>query len=209
MTDKNASILLASGNIRSPRGRLSYPYLFTPQPPRRGQVQKPDAKLKYTTTLLLPPGVDLTVAKKAVADAAKEKFGDKLQDELFLKKFKLPFIKAEEVMKDFNGWTVLRLSSVNKPGVIDHRGQAITEPREVYAGRWAFVSMNPFAYDVEGNRGVSFGVINVQLLEHDTPLAASNVQAEKEFAPVEIDGETQSTQPSANSAPKTAADIFG
>lgn len=207
MTDRNKAILLASGNIRSPRGKLSYPYLFSPQPPRRGEVQKPDAKPKYTTTLLLPPDVDLTIARNAVRDTAKEKFGDRLSDELFMKKFKLPFIKAEEVMKDFNGWTVLRLSSVNKPGIVDHMGRAVTEPREVYAGRWAFVSINPFAYDREGNRGVSFGVVNVQLLEHDTPLAGSSVQPEKEFAAVEIEAGAEAT--TASTAPKSAADIFG
>lgn len=198
---KTSAILLASGNIRLPRGRLSYPYILTPNP----KAKNKDGKLKYTTSFLIPPGADLTVAQDAVANIAKEKFGDKLGDPIFMKKFKLPFLEAQEHMTGFNGWKLVRLSSLYQPGVVDHRGQPVTEAREIYAGRWAFLSVNPFTYDTDGNRGVSFGVVNIQLLEHDEPLAGSAVKAENEFSKVEIEGE----QSEEAAAPKSATDIFG
>jgi len=203
MSDRLKALKMASNNIRLPRGRLSYPYLIEPNP----KAQNKAGKVKYTTSILLPPGVDLTVVRDAVRDLAKEKFGDKLADEVFMRKFKQPFLKAEEHMTGFEGWTLVRLSSLYKPGLVDHTGTPVSEPREVYAGRWAFLSVNPFGYDTDGNRGVSLGVVNVQLLEHDEPLAGSGVKAETEFGKVELDN--AGIAPVTAAAPKTSADIFG
>ena len=175
--------LLATGNIRSPKGRLSYTFLLETNP----KAKTKDGKLKYTTSLLLPPDCDLTLLKNAAIECAKEEFGEKLIDKKtgLPLALKTPFLKGEEkVGPDFKGWTLLRLSAMTRPGIVDARGVSVTEPQDVYSGRWAFISMNPFAYDVDGNKGVSFGMANVQVLDHDDPLAG-RPRPESEFVAVE------------------------
>lgn len=178
-----AFTLASSGNLITPAGRMSYPYLLTPNP----KAKTKDGKLKYTVSLLLPPDTDLSVAKKAAQDAAVEKFGAKVNDEHFRKSLRLPFLDAFEKTKgdeQFKGWVMLRLASVNKPQIIDASNAEVIEPHEVYAGRWARFTVRAFAYDTDGNRGVSFGLQNAQLLDHGEPLAANFARATDEFDPV-------------------------
>ena len=104
-------------------------------------------------------------------------------------KIKSPFLKAEEFKYEGSlpGWTVLRLTSDSKPTVLDAAQNAgslikLTEedPETVYPGRWCTVSLNCFAYDVNGNKGVSFGLNNIMLLNHDDSLGG-RMKAEDEF----------------------------
>lgn len=185
--------LASSGNLVTPKGRISYPYLLTANP----KAKTPDGKLKFTVSILLPPDCDLTLAKQEVQRVAHEHFGDKLKDEFFRKSLRLPFLDAYEKTKgdeQFRGWTMLRLASVNKPQIVGPDARTyIDEPHEIYAGRWAQVSISAFAYPKgqgvdHGNKGVSFGLQNVQLLDHDEPLAGGYAKATDEFAPVEAVG---------------------
>lgn len=182
MSNEKTCIELVSGNIRTPKGRLSYVYLTKPNP----KAKTKDGVLKYTTTILLPPDSDLTLLKQAAADAAKEEFGEKLTDAQGKKIIlKSPFLSGEDKAgPDFKGWTVLRLSSMGKPGIVDATGNAVSDDENVYSGRWAFISVRPFTYNTDGNRGVGFGMANVQVLDHDDPLAG-RPRAETEFAPIE------------------------
>ncbi len=189
MTTKAFTVSAKSGNLISPKGRLSYVHLLAVNP--KSKPTK-DGKLKYTTSFLLPPDCDFTLAKQKVTDAAREKWGVKMDDENFRKALRLPFLKAEEKGYDaatFKGWVLIRLTSTSKPQVVDANNADVLEPRDLYAGRWARISMNPFVYDTDGNRGVSFGVVNVQLLEHDEPMSGRPV-ANDEFEKVEVAGDT-------------------
>ena len=58
------------------------------------------------------------------------------------------------------------------------------EQGEFYPGCWARVSTNAYAYEQKGNKGVAFGLINIQKLRDDDPLAGSAVKAESDFEPV-------------------------
>jgi len=167
-----------SGNFRVP-GRISYPTVFTP----KAQSDQPGAKLKYSCALLIPPGVDLTELKAAATAKAKETLGAKAAG------CKSPFLNPLEKGYDeeFKGWTLLRMSSDMKPDIVgpnpkDH----IEEPREVYPGRWARISTNPYAYNKNGNKGVTFGLNNIQLLDHDEPIAGGRTRAEDDFEAVEV-----------------------
>jgi hypothetical protein len=182
MNSEKTCMELATGNIRTPKGRLSYVYLLKPNP----KAKTKDGELKYTATLLIPPGCDLTLMKNAAATAAREAFGETLKDKngkpIALKS---PFLDGEDKAgPDFKGWTVIRLTSVGKPGIVDATGKYVDDAENVYSGRWAYISVRAFAYDMELNKGVSFGMANVQLLDHDDPLAG-RPKAETEFAPIE------------------------
>lgn len=180
-----------SGNVLTPKCRISWPVLMVPEVNKL----KPEGGKQYSVSLLLPPGCDLTLLKDDAKRAAVEKFGDALPALMAetnpQKKLKLPFLDAgdQKGMDDFKGWTMIRTATKEtrgRPSCADANGKAIEPtPNQAYPGRWACVSLRAWAYDKAGNKGVSFGLQSIQLLEHDDPIAGSRVNAEEEFAPVE------------------------
>lgn len=185
-------------NIISPIGRLSFPAFFTPE----SIDDKPDSEKKFSCSILIPPGADLTLLKTAAAAAATAKWGDKVAEMIAEGRLKRPFLKAEEKKYDgyLPGWTLIRASSQTKPGVRDAAqvpGSLVVvkdeDPELVYPGRWCQITLNAFAYDQKGNKGVAFGLNNVLLLHHDESLSG-RAKAEDEFtAPAGITGAAAST----------------
>jgi hypothetical protein len=163
-----------SGNIITPKARLSFPQMFTAKTPPGSD------KAKFGCTLLIPPTADISLLIEAAKKCATEKWGAELP-----KKLKSPFLKAEDYEYEGyeQGWVVLRPTSLQKPGLVDASGNNVDEESQVYPGRWCVASLRPFAYDTNGNRGVSFGLQNVQLLDHDEPIGG-RARAEDEFEPV-------------------------
>ena len=72
-------------------------------------------------------------------------------------------------------------ASRNKPSVIDKAGREMIDPDSVVSGDFIRVSVNAYAYDAAGNRGVSFGLNNVLLERKGEPLGASRPSAAQEF----------------------------
>lgn len=178
-----------SGNIITPKARLSFPTLFTAK-------TAPGAdKAKFGCSLLIPPDADISILIDAVKKCAKEKWGDKLPSKL-----KTPFLKAEDYEYEGyeEGWTVLRPNSLQKPGIVDGAGNNVSEESEVYPGRWCVASLRAFAYDTSGNRGVAFGLQNIQLLDHDEPIGG-RARAEDEFEAVDVPADKDGKKKSANS----------
>lgn len=181
MNENKAYIHPVSKNLMTPKVRLAWTSLFSPQK-MRGQD---DAQAKYQVTILFPKGVDIEVLKTAAAAAAKEKFGDKV------KGIRSPFRKSDEkeqlseLAEEFPLYIAAR--SKDRPQIVGPNGKMVDDPEQVYAGRWARVSLQAFAYDQSGNKGVSFGLQNVQLLDNDEPLAigGARISAEAEFEAVE------------------------
>ena len=54
--------------------------------------------------------------------------------------------------------------------MVDVNVKAIIDPSRVYAGVWAIIHTNCYAYDNKGNRGVAFGLEHVQIVRDDEPL---------------------------------------
>ncbi len=183
---------LKSGNIQTPRGRLSYVNVLKP-----GLQVNPDgtSKEQYSTSIAFPKGTNLAILEAAVKEAAISKFGPD-----YAKKYprmKSPFHKTADYPKmglDPEEFPVFIRTSKNpakgKVGVVDCKTDEVTEESEVYSGRWAMVTVNPWAYGPgnHGNVGVSLGLVNVQLLEHGAPLGGRAVPASDEFEAVELAG---------------------
>ena len=108
-----ASPAREGSNIISPIGRLSFPALFKPE-----SIDESDSddKKKYSCSILIPPGADLTALKTAAAAAATAKWGDKVGEMIAEGRLKRPFLKAEEKKYDgyLPGWTLIRASSQTK-----------------------------------------------------------------------------------------------
>lgn len=133
----------------TPTGRFSFADLFEPS---AFEGQDP----KYGVTLLFDADADLAEMKAAATRAAREKWGDKPPANM-----RTPFRDGNEKadLDGYAGTTFVRFTSKSKPGVVDAARNATTE---VKSGDYGRVSYSVFAYDRNGNRGVSFGLGNVQ-----------------------------------------------
>lgn len=168
----------SGSNIITPLARLSFPNLQKPRPNKKGDAA--DKKKKYGCSLLIPPGFSLKLLKADIERAADDKWGEKRP-----KSLKLPFLEAGDFEYEGyeRGWTLIRATCDVKPGVIDGlEGVKIVEDDDpaIYPGRWCVASIRAFAYDVDGNRGIAFGLGNVRLL-HDDESLGGRVRVEDEF----------------------------
>ena len=166
----------------------------------RPKAQKlPDGTMgasKYSVRAAFPPTADLSGLKEAAKVAAFDKWGDKIP-----KTLRSPFRTNDELENPIPGigddWTIITFSATEdrKPGLVDANLQDILDESEVYSGAWFRAEVRPFAYDNAGNRGVSFGLQNVQKVRDDEPLGGGRTPANKAFSAV---GDS-----------KQAANIFG
>lgn len=153
--------------ITTPPFRVSFPEVFEA---RSFQGSDP----KFSIQMLFPKETtDMSVMKSEVKRLAQEKFGKKRP-----KGFTDPIKDGDELtdsedeeIESTKGFWVVRAASKRKPGIIDKDKNLITaeEADEFYPGCWARATLNAFAYDTKGNKGVSFGLNNIQKLKDDEP----------------------------------------
>lgn len=153
--------------------RLSYANLTAPRAPQQG------SEAKYSVTLLIPKTDTATIAninesiKAAYNDGVSKKWGGAhptprqiLHDGDGLRQSGLPF--GDEC----KGHWVLTASSKNKPQVvgIDNINCELA-PSDIYSGMYARVTINFYAYDRAGSKGVGCGLSNVLKIRDGEPLA--------------------------------------
>jgi len=151
-------------NIITPVATLSYPSLFTPRAAMPGNTNQ---EAKYQCTLVFAPGTDLAALNEAAKACAREKWGDK--GEVIYRNQKNKTLRTDGEAKGYpEGSVFMNINSKQKPGVVSKfkdpltgKARIITDPMEMYAGCQVKVSVRPFAYDTQGNKGVSFGLQNV------------------------------------------------
>jgi hypothetical protein len=186
----NKCIKAASGNVITCRGRLAYANgLFEKQLP---QGETDPKKAKFQTSIVFPKGSDLTELNNLVEACATEAFG---KDYKAKHKVRKPFLRVEDNPKvgvTADEYEVLiRTNSPTRPQVIRADKSAVNEDQkeEAYSGRWARISVRCYAYDHKtGGKGVSFGLQNVQLLDHAEPLGSVRPPADEEFEAAAIEG---------------------
>lgn len=145
--------------ITTPKFRVSFPSVFQP---KSFEGQAP----KYSVVMLFEKTADLAAMKKAAMEKAIEAFGPK---ETWPKNFKWPFKNGDDKpeLQGYPGSIVVTASckADNRPGVVDRNLSAITEEDGAfYAGCYARATVSVFPFDKAGNRGVSFGLLNLQKL---------------------------------------------
>lgn len=189
MLRPNACIKAPSGNVVTPGGRLCYPSLFEAKLPK-GETDK--EKAKFQTSMVFPKSADLSLLNALVEEVAVAQWGPEYKRKHKIRK---PFLKTEEHPKigvDAEAFPILiRTNSPTRPQIIRGDKSPVTEKEseDVYAGRWARLSVRAYTYDhPTGGKGVSFGLQNVQLLDHDEPLAQARPAAEDEFEAVDAGG---------------------
>lgn len=165
--------------VITPMFRASFPYVFQPQKPRtEGQ------EAKYAITMLFDKKTDLTAMKKAADLAAVEKWGtDKTK---WPKKMKNPLNDGDdkEELMGYEGMTYVTARCKKMPGLIDAAKNDIIDENEFYAGCFARASLIAFAYDVDGNKGISFALLNVQKIK-DGEKFSGKTSAQDDFEEME------------------------
>ncbi len=155
--------------IVTPEFRVSYPHLF------KAKLNDLNGKEEYSVVALFKKGEDLSLLKKAAQEAIMKKWGsDKTKWPANLKS---PFRDQKEREKDGAlpggheaGAIFMNFKSKEKPQVVDANVQPILDESEFYAGCYARASVNAYAYDQKGNRGVAFGLGNIQFVKDGDPL---------------------------------------
>lgn len=169
----------------------SYVTVLEPKPDQKG-------KLKYSVTILIPKsrGKELDPLRAEAIRVAKEKWGAKGEAILASAKNKMiqdgdtyvPQDGGEPDPSYKNNWFI-RMRTDRKPQVIDGKKNPIFTDDDCYSGCLLRVSGNAFAYEREGNRGVSFGLNNVQVLEKRARLDGRKSAEDEfqEYTPPEVD----------------------
>lgn len=170
--------------VITPKGRVSYPYVYD----RAQKMQRgPDGEPQYEwrCELIFPADADLSALKKLVRETAERKWGDKIP-----KGLRNPIRECAE--KDgasyaTGKWFINMKSDRVAPQVVDQARQPIPkESGRFYAGCWARASVTAYAYDVSGNRGVSFRLVALQKLDDAEPFGDGvNFDAQSDFDVVE------------------------
>lgn len=152
------------------------------------------APAKYSIKALFPPGTDMTSMKKAAAEAMTAKWGTQPP-----KNLRSPFRKNGELDNptaglgpDGDEWIVCTFSAQEgkKPGIVDVNREDIIDEAEIYSGAWYRAQVRAFAYEKSGNRGVSFGLENVQKVKDDEPIGSGRMPAAKAFEAVDDDDDS-------------------
>lgn len=178
----------ASTKVITGKVRLSYCHLFEPYANSEHQGATP----KYSTVILVPKTDTKTIAaieaaqQAALENGKSSKFGGTIP-----KKWTNTFHDGDEdgdldKNPEYAGHMFMTVSNRTKPGIVDKDVQPILDAMEVYSGCYARVSINAFAFNTSGNKGVSFGLNHVQKLGDGEPLG-SVTKAENDFEPVDED----------------------
>lgn len=160
--------------------RFSYVNIFKSRSFREGQ------EAKYSICLLVPKEDKKTVAKiraaieEAVQEGISSKWGGKKPKNLRLPLRDGDEERAEEAA-EYEGMFFMNANSQTKPGIVDKDLNEILDPDEVYSGCWGRASVNFFAYDSNGNRGIGCGLNNIQKLKDGERLGAARASAEDDF----------------------------
>lgn len=170
------------GNIITPKGRMVYPSLFRPTLP---PGEKDDDKARYNATLLIPEDADIKALEDAVDALIEENVPANKR-----KNVKRPFLRTEtsNSLEDYAGEfpVMIRCAAKYAPDVVTPNAQRTYKEEEaadeVYGGRWARFSVRPYFWSHKtGGMGVSFGLQNAQMLDHDEAIAGGRVRGTSEF----------------------------
>jgi len=160
-------------------GRLTYAYVWEPRE-QEGQ------EAKYSTSFLIPKSDEETINKlKAAINAAAQQGAEKLWGGKYPKGLKVPLRdgdeEADEKGEEYAGHYFINASSKKAPGIVDRKKNPILEQEEVYSGCYARISVNMFAFNSNGNKGIGCGLLNIQKVADGEPLAGIQSSPEEDF----------------------------
>ena len=170
-------------------GKVRFSFVNVFEPKAFGENQTP----KYSVMLLIPKSDVGTLdrMRKAIEAAAEKgkatKFGGKIPTVLksTLKDADVDTNQDGDVFADLWDYAknhyILNVSSKIAPQIVDAERNPIINPVDFYSGCYGRASISFFAYNNNGNKGISAGLHNLQKLEDGEPLGGIT-SAEQDFA---------------------------
>jgi len=148
---------------------------------------------KFSVSLIIPKSDTRTIAKiKAAIEAAYREGEAKLKGNGKtvppLSAIKTPLRDGDTERPDDPAYAnsyFINANSSTAPGIVDADRQPILDRSEVYSGVYGRASINFYAFNSNGNRGIACGLNNLQKIRDGEPLGGKS-RAEDDFA-TEID----------------------
>ena len=144
---------------------------------------------KYSVSLIIPKSDTKTVEKiQAAIQAAYEEGQSKLKGNgksvPALSVLKTPLRDGDAERPDDEAYKdsyFINANSATAPGIVDADRNPILERSEVYSGVYGRASINLYAFNSNGNKGIACGLNNLQKISDGEPLGGKS-RAEDDFA---------------------------
>lgn len=168
--------------ITGPKTRWSYANVWEPKSINGGTP-------KYSVSLIIPKSDTKTVEKIQTAiQAAYEEGQGKLKGNgrtvPALSVLKTPLRDGDTERPDDPAYAdsyFINANSASAPGIVDADRQPIIDRSEVYSGVYGRASINFYAFNSNGNKGIACGLNNLQKIKDGEPLGGKS-RAEDDFA---------------------------
>jgi len=170
MTNNKNSTKVVTGIVR-----LSYEHVWEP-------ASINGSNPKYSASLIIPKSDKKTIdaISTAIDNAIRDgvgKFGGKVPNKGALK---LP-LRDGDVERDdeaYKGCFFINANSTSQPQIVDRAVQPILDRSEVYSGCYVRASINFYAFNSNGNKGVACGLGNIQKVKDGEPLGGRSSAAD-------------------------------
>lgn len=167
--------------ITGPKTRWSYANVWEPKSINGGIP-------KYSVSLIIPKSDTKTVEKiQAAIQAAYEEGQGKLKGNgrtvPALSVLKTPLRDGDTERPDDPAYAdsyFINANSASAPGIVDADRQPIIDRSEVYSGVYGRASINFYAFNSNGNKGIACGLNNLQKIKDGEPLGGKS-RAEDDF----------------------------
>ena len=149
---------------------------------------------KYSVSLIIPKSDTKTIEKiQAAIQAAYDEGQGKLKGNgksvPALSVLKTPLRDGDAERPDDEAYAdsyFINANSGTAPGIVDADRQPILERSEVYCGVYGRASINFYAFNSNGNKGIACGLNNLQKIKDGEPLGGKS-RAEDDFDTEEDD----------------------
>lgn len=149
---------------------------------------------KYSVSLIIPKTDTDTVNKVNVAiqaayDEGESKLKGSGKSVPSLSVIKTPLRDGDLERPDDEAYKnayFINANSSTAPGVVDADRQPIIDTSEVYSGVYGRASINFYAFNSNGNKGIACGLNNLQKIKDGEPLGGKS-RAEDDFANADDD----------------------
>lgn len=167
--------------ITGPNTRWSYANVWEPKSINGGAP-------KYSVSLIIPKSDKVTVEKiKKAIQAAYEEGQGKLKGNgktvPALSVLKTPLRDGALERPDDEAYAnsyFINANSATAPGIVDADRNTIIDRSEVYSGVYGRASINLYAFNSNGNKGIACGLNNLQKIKDGEPLGGKS-RAEDDF----------------------------
>lgn len=168
--------------ITGPNTRWSYCNVWQPKSINGGTP-------KYSVSLIIPKSDTVTINKiKAAIEAAYKEGEAKLKGNgrsvPALSVLKTPLRDGDAERPDDEAYAnayFVNANSATAPGIVDADRQPIIDTSEVYSGVYGRASINFYAFNSNGNKGIACGLNNLQKIRDGEPLGGKS-RPEDDFA---------------------------